>query len=214
MQNTAGPALVCEDGNVSRGWRVCCYMSCTSILTWGSGSCRLDTPAAPTGDPSHAWSGYRMSTACQLFTLHLVSIINKHSSKQQVVHTRQKVFEALAWRHSRIHKPEHEALLCRQDVSATSPSFAGDTLDLCWWYAPIPTAEGATVSTHWVQSAGRRLLLLGIQSSPKQTGATWIQARIPFTTESSVLACVDVSLVLSKILPLRQSPFLSMQRTP
>lgn len=23
------------------------------ILTWGSGSCRLDTPA-PTGDPSHA----------------------------------------------------------------------------------------------------------------------------------------------------------------
>ena len=169
MQNTAGPALVCEDGNVSRGWRVCCYMSCTSILTWGSGSCRLDTPAAPTGDPSHAWSGYRMSTACQLFTLHLVSIINKHSSKQQVVHTRQKVFEALAWRHSRIHKPEHEALLCRQDVSATSPSFAGDTLDLCWWYAPIPTAEGATVSTHWVQSAGRRLLP-GIQWSPEQTG--------------------------------------------
>jgi hypothetical protein len=110
-----------------------------------------------------------MSTACQLFTLHLVSIINKHSSKQQVVHTRQKVFEALAWRHSRIHKPEHEALLCRQDVSATSPSFAGDTLDLCWWYAPIPTAEGATVSTHWVQSAGRRLLP-GIQWSPEQTG--------------------------------------------
>ena len=70
------------------------------------------------------------------------------------------------------------------------------------------------VSTHWVQSAGRRLLLLGIQSSPKQTGATWIQARIPFTTESSVLACVDVSLVLSKILPLRQSPFLSTQRRP
>jgi hypothetical protein len=70
------------------------------------------------------------------------------------------------------------------------------------------------VSMHWVQSAGRRLLLLGIQCSPKQTGATWIQARIPFTTESSVLACVDVSLVFSKFLPLRQSPFLSTQRRP
>ena len=88
-----------------------------------------------------------MSTACQLFTLHLVSIVNKHSSKQPVVHTRQKVFEVLALQHSRIHKTGHEALLCRQDVSATSPWFAGDTLDLCWCYAPIPTAEDATLST-------------------------------------------------------------------
>jgi hypothetical protein len=72
MQNTAGPALVCEDGNVSRGWRVCCYMSCTSILTWGSGSCRLDTPAAPTGDPSHARgavTGCRLPASFSRYTL-------------------------------------------------------------------------------------------------------------------------------------------------
>ena len=96
MQSTADSALVCEHGNVGRG---CGFVvTCRArILTLGSGSCRLDTPAAPTGDPSHARGAVAgcVSTACQLFTvtLHLVSIFNKHcvilASNQSSTHVRR-----------------------------------------------------------------------------------------------------------------------------
>jgi hypothetical protein len=116
MQDTADSALVCKHGNVGRG---CGFVvTCRArILPLGLGTDRRPEP--------RAWSAFRMSTACQLFALqlHLVSIVNKHSSKQAVAHVR-KIQDALAAATLGIHKPGHEALLCRQDVSAAAAASA------------------------------------------------------------------------------------------
>jgi hypothetical protein len=108
MQSTADSALVCEHGNVGRG---CGFVvTCRArILTLGSGSCRLDTPAAPTGDPSHA-RGAVAGCVDRLPAFHVTPCVNRQqalcqSSKQPVVHTRQKVFEVLALRRSGYTSP-------------------------------------------------------------------------------------------------------------